>query len=86
MPWRSSGAGATRAQIEPYAWVINASLAATGSSDPCLRQREAAKLEQIAQVRTRHANKLAIVPWVPEEPVGPGRLLALARGIAPPPR
>lgn len=75
-----------RAQIEPYAWVINASLAATGSSDPCLRQREAAELEQIERVRTRHANKLAIVPWLPEEPAGPVRLLALARGTAPPPR
>lgn len=68
-----------RAQIEPFAWVINSSLAATGSTDPCLRQRIAAELEQIDLVRTRHAQRLAIVPWVIEEPVGPSRLLALAR-------
>lgn len=69
-----------RAQIEPYAWVINSSLAAAGSADPCLGQRIASELEQIAVVRERHAQKIAIVPWMTEEPVGVERLLALARG------
>ena len=68
-----------RAEIEPYAWVINSSLAAAGSADPCLKQRIAAELEQIVLVRERHARKIAIVPWTTEEPVGPARLLALAR-------
>ena len=68
-----------RAEIEPYAWVINSSLAAAGSADPCLKQRIAAELEQIVLVRERHARKIAIVPWMTEEPVGPARLLALAR-------
>jgi arsenite-transporting ATPase len=67
-----------RAQIEPYAWVINGSLASTGSTDPCLRQRIVAELVQIELVRSTHAKRVAIVPWVPEEPVGPARLLALA--------
>jgi arsenite-transporting ATPase len=70
-----------RAQIEPFAWVINSSLAATGSTDPCLKQRIAAELEQIEAVRVRHAKRVAIVPWDTEEPVGPSRLLALARGV-----
>jgi arsenite-transporting ATPase len=69
-----------RAQIEPFGWVINSSLAATGSADPCLKQRMAAELEQIQLVRARHAQRIAIVPWVIEEPVGPARLLSLARG------
>ena len=69
-----------RARIEPYAWVVNASLAATGSTDPCLRQRIAGELEQIELVRARHAKRVAIVPWAVAEPVGPTRLLALARG------
>lgn len=69
-----------RAEIEPFGWVINSSLAAAGSADSCLRQRIAAELEQIEVVRSRHARRVAIVPWVPEEPVGPTRLLALARG------
>ena len=68
-----------RAQIAPYAWVINSSLAAAGSGDPCLKQRIAGELEQIEIVRARHAQRIAIVPWMTEEPVGPERLLALAR-------
>jgi arsenite-transporting ATPase len=68
-----------RAGIEPYAWVINGSLAASGSTDPCLEQRIAAELEQIGLVRERHARRVAIVPWTPDEPVGPTRLLALSR-------
>jgi anion-transporting ArsA/GET3 family ATPase len=67
-----------RAGIEPYAWVVNSSLAASGSADPRLRQRIAAELGQIDLVRSQHAQRIAIVPWVTEEPVGPARLLALA--------
>jgi arsenite-transporting ATPase len=67
-----------RAEIEPFAWVINSSLAAAGTNDPCLRQRVSAEVGQIELVRERYANKVAIVPWMPEEPVGPQRLLALA--------
>ena len=69
-----------RARIEPFAWVINSSLAATGSTDPCLTQRIAAELEQIHAVREQHAPRIAIVPWMTEEPIGPTRLLALAHG------
>ncbi len=72
-----------RAQIEPFGWVINSSLAATGSTDPCLEQRVAAEHEQIEVVRARHAKRVAIVPWMTEEPIGPARLLALARGSEP---
>jgi arsenite-transporting ATPase len=67
-----------RARIEPFAWVVNSSLAAAGSADPCLKQRIAAELEQIDIVRTHHAKRVAIVPWVVQEPIGPARLLALA--------
>jgi arsenite/tail-anchored protein-transporting ATPase len=71
-----------RTEIDPYGWVINSSLAATGSTDPCLKQRIAAELEQIELVRQQHAQRIAIVPWMTEEPVGPARLLALARGTS----
>lgn len=71
-----------RAQIEPFAWVVNSSIAATGSSDPCLRQRVASELEQIDVVRTQHARRVAIVPWMTEEPVGPEHVLAVARASA----
>ena len=74
-----------RANIEPYAWVINSSLAAAGSSDPVLRQRIIGELEQIELVRTQHARRVAIVPWQTEEPVGSERLrrLAGASAVAP---
>jgi arsenite-transporting ATPase len=69
-----------RAGIEPYAWVINSSIAAAGSSDPLLRQRIAGELRQIGAVRERHTQCLAVVPWLTEQPVGSSRLLALVRG------
>jgi arsenite-transporting ATPase len=67
-----------RAGIEPYAWIINSSLAATGSADPLLQQRIRGELGQIAAVRDRHARRVAIVPWLLEEPVGPERLHRIA--------
>ena len=69
-----------RAGIEPFAWVINASLAATGTRDPLLRQRIVAELEQIERVRREYAKRVAIVPWMIEEPIGPERLRSVVRG------
>ncbi len=71
-----------RAGIEPWAWVINSSLAVAGSVDPCLGQRIDGERVQIERVRTEHATRLAVVPWLIEEPVGVTRLLALARGVS----
>jgi arsenite/tail-anchored protein-transporting ATPase len=67
-----------RAGIEPYAWIINNSLAAAGSTDPLLHQRIVAELDQIATVRAQHARRAVIVPWQLEEPVGAERLRRLA--------
>ncbi len=69
-----------RAEIEPYAWVVNASLAAAGPSDPVLVERAAAELEQIEKVRSTLAARVAIVPWLPEEPRGSGPLRRLIQG------
>ena len=71
-----------RAGIEPFAWVVNASLAAAGPSDPVLVERAAAELEQIEKVRPTLATRVAIVPWVPEEPRGPAALRQFATGKA----
>jgi arsenite-transporting ATPase len=67
-----------RAGIEPFAWVINSSLAASGTNDPLLRERIVGELTQIEKVRKDHSRRVAIVPWLEEPPVGPKRLLALA--------
>jgi arsenite-transporting ATPase len=66
-----------RAGIEPYAWVINASLAAAGPSDPLLRSRAAAELPQITKVKDNLAQRVALVPFQAQEPVGAELLLAL---------
>jgi arsenite-transporting ATPase len=66
-----------RAAIEPWAWIVNQSLAASGTRDPLLRSRIAAELCEIARVRDGLARRLAIVPWRPDEPVGAGALLTL---------
>jgi arsenite-transporting ATPase len=69
-----------RAGVEPFAWVINASLAAARPIDPILVQRAQAELEQIHKVKERCANRVVVVPWQTEEPVGPERLRQLASG------
>ena len=71
-----------RAGIEPFAWVINASLAMSGTRDPLLRQRIAGEYVEIARVRREYATRIATVPWVAEEPVGRERLRALIGLVA----
>jgi arsenite-transporting ATPase len=66
-----------RAGIEPWAWVINTSIAATSAKLPLLRQRAANELREINAVASIHAQRYAVVPLAHEEPVGVNRLLAL---------
>jgi len=67
-----------RAQIHPWAWVINNSLAAAEPTSPLLRRRAAAEVAQIATVRTDYADRIAVVPLLAVEPVGIPALQALA--------
>ncbi len=73
-----------RAGIEPWAWVINASLAAAGSSDPLLAARARSELPQIEKVDEELAQRLALTPWLAREPVGPGALRLLTGKAAEP--
>lgn len=66
-----------RAQIEPYAWVINNSLAATDTADPLLRVRAAGERLIIEDVHDHRAAKVFIVPWQAEPPVGAASLHTL---------
>lgn len=59
-----------RARIEPFAWVINRSLAAARTADPLLAARARAELAQIDRVRGHLARRVAIVPWQASPPVG----------------
>ncbi|ULB12466.1 arsenical pump-driving ATPase (plasmid) [Cereibacter azotoformans] len=65
-----------RAGITPYGWVVNASLAASGTAHPVLAARAATETPEIGKVRTLSA-RLAVVPMQDEDPVGPARLRAL---------
>ena len=67
-----------RAGIEPWAWIVNNSVAAARPISPLLRQRahnERAEIDAVARV---HARRYAVVPLQQEEPVGAVRLLKLA--------
>ena len=52
-----------RADVEPFGWVINASLAASGTTDPVLRRRAALEAPLIDKVRKELAARTWIVPW-----------------------
>jgi arsenite-transporting ATPase len=66
-----------RAQIEPFAWVINQSFAGNGSRDPLLVARGRGEVQYIREVVEKLSKCTALVPWVTEEPTGPERLQQL---------
>ncbi len=67
-----------RAHIEPFAWVINGSLASAQPRDPVLQARAAAEILQIRKIKDELARRTVLVPFQAEEPVGVDRLHALA--------
>jgi arsenite-transporting ATPase len=71
-----------RAQIEPFAWVINQSFARVATRDPLLLARAAGERRFILEVTRNLARRTALVPWVPEEPVGPVKLQQLFQTAA----
>ncbi|WP_036285129.1 arsenical pump-driving ATPase [Methylocystis sp. ATCC 49242] len=73
-----------RAGIEPWAWVINNSVAAARPRSPLLRKRAQNELGEVKKVATVHARRYAAVPLLEEEPVGVERLLKLAAPVREP--
>jgi arsenite-transporting ATPase len=59
-----------RAGIAPYAWVINQSFCATGTRDPVLAERGVLELRYIAEVRDKLGQRVALIPWQTEAPIG----------------
>lgn len=68
-----------RAGIDPYAWIVNASLAAAGASDPLLRHRATLELVQIERIREL-AQAVYVVPWALSAPRGVNALRELSTG------
>ena len=72
-----------RARIEPFAWVINRSLIASGTRDPLLAARLGNEAAQVARVSDALAKRTFLVPWVARPPVGLAALHALVDGLGP---
>jgi arsenite-transporting ATPase len=70
-----------RAGITPYAWVVNQSFAATQTVDPILKQRARLESRFINEVKAL-ANRVFLLPWRPQAPVGAERLQQLAEAGA----
>lgn len=71
-----------RAGIEPWAWIINNSVAAARPHSPLLLQRARNELREIDVVATRLARRYAVVPLLRDDPVGVARLRELTGGGA----
>ena len=67
-----------RAGIEPWAWVINSSLSAASPTDPLLVARAAEEQQHVERVQ-KSVSRVAIIPWLTQEPTGSERLLELSR-------
>jgi arsenite-transporting ATPase len=63
-----------RALIEPFAWVINQSVAESGSKDPLLLARGLGEISFIREVVGILSPRTVLVPWMTREPVGPNAL------------
>lgn len=70
-----------RAGVEPFAWIINQSLAAADPSDPLLRARGIAEWPLIERVDTELATRTAIVPVQVDAPVGHAALQRLLHAV-----
>jgi arsenite-transporting ATPase len=70
-----------RAGIEPWAWIINNSLAMANPTSALLRQRAANELAHIHEVSSKYAQRWAVIPLQAEEPVGLERLRKLIHGV-----
>jgi len=67
-----------RAGIEPFGWLINASLTSSETTHPVLQARAAGEQTHIARVRELSAQRTWLVGWQPEPPVGTAALRQLA--------
>jgi arsenite-transporting ATPase len=69
-----------RASIEPYAWVLNKSVLAAGSSDPLLAARLAGERKQLERMSCGLAKRIFTLPWLTRPPIGFVELSKLVSG------
>ena len=68
-----------RAEIEPYAWIINQSLSPLTVTDLVLRGRQSHEAKYIREVLREHTQRAALIPWQMDPPVGYQALKQLVR-------
>jgi arsenite-transporting ATPase len=59
-----------RAKIEPYAWVINKSIEAAGTTDPLLSARLSGERKQLERIAAGLSQQTFVVPWLATPPIG----------------
>jgi len=70
-----------RAQIEPFAWVINKTVLASGTQDPLLQARMAGEQRQIDRIADGLAKTSYLIPWLAQPPVGLAELRKLVARV-----
>ena len=60
----------SRAEMTPYAWIINRSLTPLEVHDPGLQLRQKRERQYIREVIEQHASRTFIIPWQAEPPTG----------------
>ena len=66
-----------RAEITPFAWVINQALTPVETADPVLLSRKVNERAYIDEVTQGLAHRVALVPWLVEPPTGAVGLQAM---------
>ncbi|MCL5670374.1 MAG: hypothetical protein M1423_03620, partial [Acidobacteria bacterium] len=56
-----------RAEIHPFAWIINQSFLATGTKDPLLAERADLEMRYVHEVEQEYADRVFLIPWRPAE-------------------
>ncbi len=67
-----------RADIEPYGWLVNASMRQTRTANPTLAARAAGETPHLARIAELSSARTWSVDWQPEPPIGPAALRTLA--------
>lgn len=66
-----------RAEIEPYAWIINRSFEISGTNDEILKAKGVHELKYIEEISKKLSNKTVISPWLADELIGAENLKKL---------
>lgn len=59
-----------RAEIEPFAWVINQTLSTLPLTDPLMKSRQSHEQKYLREVNETHASRVVMIPWQIKPPTG----------------